>query len=504
MEARPENHEPLISLERVTLRLGDRWFLPRTSWQIYKGQQWAIIGPNGAGKSTLAGVFVGEVPYVQGRIIRHQPNLGPNAIGYASFEIHRRVIDREEARDEARYFSGQLDQVQTAEEIITAAIPVGNNPVRVMHRVADLLNIRHLLNRSLRRLSTGEIRRVLIARALVAPGSMLILDEPYAGLDQQSRKELDAILDNIMSQGMTLILITNRLEEIPEAVTHILCVHEGRVYCQGTRQRVFSSKRFKDLYGHGTMDEPPTGNITSPDPSNDTLVEIRNATVRYGTVTVFKRFNWTLAKGEHWAISGPNGSGKSTLIQLITGDNLQAYANYVSVFGRPRGRGETIWEIKAKIGLVSSELQIHYRKSIPTLDVVASGFFDSIGLYRRCTPEQLHMARIWLNRLGLRHLLGQRFDKLSFGEQRMVLIARAMVKSPLLLILDEPCQGLDPTNRRSLLKMVDRVGTGTPTQILFATHYPHEIPPCITHHLRLPLPARKADVPSPPGNAQGS
>ena len=490
------SNEPLISLERITLRLGDRWILPRTSWQIYKGQQWAIIGPNGAGKSTLAGVFVGEVPYVQGRIVRHQPNLDPQSIGYASFEVHRRIIDQEEARDEARYFSGQLDDVQTPKEILSGAIPVEKRPGHILDRVADQLNIRHLMNRSLRKLSTGEIRRVLIARALVASGPMLILDEPYAGLDQGSRKELEAILDHLMSQGVTLILVTNRLEELPKGITHILCVVHGSIYCQGSRQTVLASQRFKNLYSQGTRGELPGWKLSPMAASTETLVEIRNATVKYGPVTVFKGLNWTLSKGEHWAISGPNGSGKSTLIQLITGDNLQAYANHVSIFGRTRGQGETLWEIKAKIGLVSSELQIHYRKTISALDVVASGFFDSIGLYRRCTPEQLFTARSWVGWFGLQHLLGQRFDKLSYGEQRMVLLARAVVKSPLLLILDEPCQGLDPTNRQSLLRMVDRVGTATATQILFATHYPDEIPTCITHHLRLPQSPLKEGSPS--------
>ena len=189
--------------------------------------------------------------------------------------------------------------------------------------------------------------------------------------------------------------------------------------------------------------------------------------------------------GENWAVIGPNGAGKTTLLSLITGDNPQVYANDVYLFGKRRGSGESVWEIKEKIGVVSSEFQIHYQKQMRVLDVILSGYFDSIGLYRYATATQTAKAIEWMDRLGISYLQKRRFDRLSDGEKRMVLVARSMVKDPMLLILDEPCQGLDPANRRTVLDLIDHIGQTFPANLIYVTHNANEIMPCITHILRL-------------------
>ena len=195
------------------------------------------------------------------------------------------------------------------------------------------------------------------------------------------------------------------------------------------------------------------------------LVEIKNTTVKYGKLLVIDNLNWSLEKGENWAVLGPNGSGKSTLVNLILGDNLQAYANDIYLFGKRKGSGETVWDIKKKIGFVSSGLQIHYRKQILAHDVILSGFFDSIGLYRHATPEQQLIAQGWIETLGISEKSKKRFNQLSYGEKRLILIARAMVKSPPLLIMDEPCQGLDKENRKMIAWYQER--NRLLTQVLF-------------------------------------
>jgi molybdate transport system ATP-binding protein len=154
------------------------------------------------------------------------------------------------------------------------------------------------------------------------------------------------------------------------------------------------------------------------------------------------------------------------------------------VFGSPRGEGESIWELKQKIGTITAELQVGYRQPISALKVVLSGFFDSIGLYRPASVEQKAIAGKWLQTLNLEYLAENDFLKLSYGQQRMILIARAMVKSPSLLILDEPCQGLDPHNRNQILKVIDLIGSGTPTQILYVTHSPEDLLHCLDYELR--------------------
>jgi molybdate transport system ATP-binding protein len=211
---------------------------------------------------------------------------------------------------------------------------------------------------------------------------------------------------------------------------------------------------------------------------------MRNTSVRYGDRTLFSGLDWRMEAGENWLILGPNGSGKTTLLKLIAGDHPQAYANDIRLFGRPRGSGESIWEIKQRIGLVSSEFQIRYRKPVSALEAVVSGFFDSVGLYRRAAPDQISAARGWLAALGMTDKADRRVTHLSYGEQRLILIARAMVKCPDLLILDEPCQGLDAANRDRVLALADGIGGRTGTNLIFVTHHPEEIPGCITHMLR--------------------
>ena len=210
---------------------------------------------------------------------------------------------------------------------------------------------------------------------------------------------------------------------------------------------------------------------------------MKNVTIKYENTTVLDNVSWTMRSGENWIILGPNGCGKTTLLNLITGDNPQAYANEIYLFGQRRGSGESIWDIKRRTGMISSELQIRFRKPITAFEVVLSGFFDSVGLYRDYTSEQKETAEQWVEILGVADKSDRVFNQLSYGEQRMQLLARSMVKVPRILILDEPCQGLDRTNRQRILDAIEVVGHQSKTNIIYVTHYPHEIPACMTRML---------------------
>jgi molybdate transport system ATP-binding protein len=477
----------VITLKDVTIRVRDRHILPGTSWEIRTGQNWAILGPNGSGKSSLARLLVNDIPYSRGEIIRH--GLNKRGIGYVSFELHEWFMAREDLLEDSRSFSRRIDSHEKVRQTILSALEKkGGSPT--FDEIVYLMGIRHLLDRGTAFLSTGEMRRVLIARALLKSPRLLILDEPFGGVDEISRVRLVETLGRLMKAGTQVILVTNRLEEILPGITHILCVKDCRVVRQGKRGEVLARGLINDLHHRkGTGPNPHTANrkvrkmIDVGDPEN--LVEMKNVTVRYGEVVVLDGLDWVMRKGENWAITGSNGSGKTTLLDLISGDNPQAYANEIYLFGNLKGSGETVWEIKEHIGMVSSRLQIQYRKGISAFEVVASGLFDSIGICCVITPEEHDRVHRWMERLGLTDLSHRVFDQLSYGERRMVLIARAMVKSPRLLILDEPCEGLDEAHRRKVLKLVNNIGAENRTQLIFVTHYPHEIPPCITHTLRL-------------------
>ncbi len=477
----------LLDLERITVRLWDRLIFAGTSWQIREGQQWAVLGPNASGKTALARAICGELPCSAGRIHRYVSRNGYDGIGFVSFELHQRLMARDADRDLSRFAGlagGHVYGLTTASDTIQEGL-AEPDPAH-FKRVTELFGIGKLLDRPLRVLSNGESRKTLIARALMRKPELLILDEPFDGLDAASQRRLETVLRDLIRSGLHLVLITHREDEVIPDISHVLCVKDCRVVSQGKRQEVLTPETLETLYAAEEEDrEPVKSRSMDANVEKEPIIEFRQVSVRYGETLALRSLDWTMRRGENWAILGPNGSGKTTLISLVYADNLQAYANDIRLFGKKRGSGESIWEIKQRIGLVSPHLQAGYRLDLRVFDVVVSGFFDSTGLYRRPTEQQQAAAAEWIERLGIADLRDRIFSQLSYGERRLVIIVRALVKNPELLALDEPCQGLDPANRRRVLSMVDCIAFDTPAQILYVTHRRDEMPRCITNVLRL-------------------
>jgi molybdate transport system ATP-binding protein len=490
-------------MQRITLRKGEAMLLPETSWEIRTGQNWAILGANGSGKSVLARAVKGDVPYVRGKMIRHTPEAAGERIGYLSFELQEEILRREERHEEARFFSGGKGHAITAAE----TLGLDGSDQAALGRLDDVMGVRPLLDRSVRALSNGEIRKILITRALLRAPKLLILDEPFAGLDVASREALARTISTLMAAGTQILLVTQRLEEIIPGITHVLIIRDGRVDQAGPRAEVLTPEAERP-FARSVASLPPLPRPipfapASGRPTADILVEMKNIHVAYGELVVLNHLTWTVRRGEKWAVVGPNGSGKSTLLALITGDNLQVYANEVSLFGQRRGAGESIWDIRRRIGLVSPELQLQYRQPVTVREAVLSGFFDSIGLYKRASDEQAALADRWLACIGMTDKAERSFNRLSYGEKRLVLVARAMVKSPELLILDEPCQGLDRANREMVLALMEGIGRQTDTGIIYVTHHETEMIPCIQHVLKLWKDGRKSRHSSAPRTAEG-
>ena len=219
--------------------------------------------------------------------------------------------------------------------------------------------------------------------------------------------------------------------------------------------------------------------------SGEAIISLRDVTLRYGERIIFEHLNWEVLRGERWALHGRNGSGKSALLGLVCADNPQSYACDISLFGRRRGTGESIWDIKRRIGYVSPEMHRAYLKDLPAIEIVASGLHDSVGLYVRPRPEQMNTCLQWMRVFGIEELAERTFLKLSSGEQRLVLLARAFVKDPELLILDEPLHGLDTERREMVRGIIDAFCSRPDKTLIMVTHYPEELPTCITHHKRL-------------------
>jgi molybdate transport system ATP-binding protein len=483
---------PFLTLDQVTIRLRDRFVFEDTSWQIKSDEHWAVIGANGAGKSTLVKAIAGDVPIVRGRAIYHfmgESGMSPNG------QVARVASDTEtdfyRLKAGVDSFSDEQDgDVTVAETLLWGSLSEGKTEEDRLRETAQQLGMEHLLGRASHVLSSGEAKKVLFARALLRSPSLLILDEPYEGLDERAKTELRDLIDRLMNGPMRVILVTHRFGELSSKITHVLCVKDCRVILQGPIEEILKPERISQIFGHGGLGDEgkelyfkAQKEMRTSGPQE--LIAMKNTTVRYGGHIVLHHIDWTVRRGENWAVLGPNGAGKSKLLELITGDNVQGYANDIYLFGRRKGSGETIWEIKEKLSMVSAEFQMKYQKRIPAYDVICSGFFDSIGLYQSCTEEQHQTVREWLGLLKMEDMARKRFDHLSHGQQRLILLARAMVKSPLLMILDEPCEGLDYTNRRSVLEFIDFIGSRTDTDLIYVTHHKDEIPSCITHALVL-------------------
>ena len=483
-----------ITLDNVTVRLRDRWLLEGTYWQIRRGENWVVWGANGAGKSTLAGVLSGEVAVVQGWVRRYYEQDsalcdGRHGVAVVSSEQYHRLYQQEQLFDEFRHFSGRLTETTAVADVLQGILERHRKDQNNSYwcQVSETLGLGALYGKPIQALSSGEMRKLLIGRALAAEPCLLILDEPFNGLDTRSHGQLVKLLERLVALGTQMVLIVHRREEIPLFFSHVLQVDRGRVAWQGSRAEADALWPLSaaEKRAHESAPAASVRSVAKEAVGGEFLIRMQQVTVRFGDQLALDRVDWSMRSGENWAITGPNGAGKSTLLKLITGDQLQAYANKIELFGRPRGSGESVWEIKQHIGYVGDELQARYQRKLTAFDVICSGFFDSVGLYRFCTDDQRRTGGQLVRTLHLDDLAGHPMSQLSFGQQRLILIARAMVKMPRLLILDEPCNGLDEGNRCRVLQMVETIAATGRTNLLYISHRPDEMPACITHTLCL-------------------
>ena len=352
--------------------------------------------------------------------------------------------------------------------------------------ITQVMQLERFLDTGFRLLSTGERRRLMIARALSQKPDMLILDEPYDGLDIEFREHLQKVIA-LLGASLPTVLIVNRMSQLGDHITHLACLSHGELALTGEREEIEASSLWWQLQVmHVEMPSLPG---TPPDyaphrtDAEVPIIEMRGADVGYHRKPVIHKLDWKVMPGEHWKISGPNGCGKSTLVNLVSGDHPQCYVNDIRLFGKRRGQGESIWDIKRYMGLMSTALHQQHRIMVTAETVLLSGFFDSIGVYRQPMPWQKTLAAEWLEFLHMSSLKSELFQKLSFGQQRMLLIARCLVKRPHLLILDEPCQGLDPMNRALVIRLIERICERDLAQLLYISHDPEDHIACLTHEL---------------------
>lgn len=462
-----------ISIENADFLLHKRQKLAVENLIIQPNDFWVIVGGNGSGKTAFSLVLQGEIPVYSGSYENTFQN-----IQLLSFELQQKIIEQI-FNDRNNDSVSPDDFGLTAKQVILD----GSDKNVLCEKYAEKLRISHLLERPFIQLSTGESRKVLFCQMLVSEPDLLILDEPFEGLDQQSVRYWMQLIAELQNQ-MALVLIVNRFNDIPEAADHIALLDHLQLILQGKRQNieqqaVYSQLKFAEENVNVPLPDSAAPLISLPENCNP--FELEEVNIQYGDKKILNNLTWTVAPKQHWWIKGPNGAGKSTLLSIITGDHPQAFANKVRLFGKQRGTGETIWDIKKNIGYISSQLHMDYRVNCSALDVVLSGFFDSIGVYQQ-TPNALQLkAMEWLERLNLAQSAKKPFKTLSWGQQRLLLITRAMVKHPPILILDEPLQGLDGINRKLVKQFIEQLVRNSQTQLLFVSHQDSDAPNCMTH-----------------------
>jgi molybdate transport system ATP-binding protein len=468
----------MMQLHDLSVEFDEGFQLNNINWQIEQHQHWLITGANGAGKSALAAVLAGY-----GEILAGSTSGLASNIGWVSFEAQAELIQAELKKDDADITDVISLGTPVSEIIFTEEV----DPSTAQDLIQQF-ELEYILDRAFRKLSTGESRKVMLIRALSCNADLLILDEPFDGLDSATHAMLQNHLFDVV-QHTPVIMVLNRFDEIPEFISHIAYMEQGELRYQVERD---DTQAYADLY---QLLHLKTTDLQVPAADNDNviptldpqqpLVKLSNICVKYTDMVLIEGQDWTIEPNQHWQLSGPNGSGKTALLSLITGDHPQCYTNDIFVFGYQRGNGESIWQIKQYIGYVSTALQWEYRVGTSLRNVIISGFYDSIGLYSKSTDRQKKIADEWLALLGMQKRGDQPFNKLSYGDQRLLLIARAMVKHPPLLILDEPCLGLDDINRQLVLALIEKICAAKETSVIYVNHHAQDRIAGISNYLAL-------------------
>ena len=488
--------QKIINIHQGVARMPEWRLAQPVDFQLCDGEHIAITGPNGGGKSMLVDMIIGRHPLLmQDPEYDFAPSTKPLAadnIKFITFKDNYGDTDGQYFL-QLRWNQQEIDkETPVVGDMLEAAFKSSgaDTPERrqMQHDLYEMFNISHLLDKYIILLSSGELRKFQLVRTLLASPRVLIMDNPFIGLDAETRQQLTQLLQTISSQqSLQVILLLSKSDDVPEFITHV--VEVCNMVC-GPKITRLEWQKINDLRPVAHLDNERRNAILSiPASPNDydanEVISMRDVMVRYGERIILKGLNWQVMNGQRWALGGQNGAGKSTLLSLVCADNPQSYASDISLFGYKRGSGESIWDIKKHIGYVSPEMHRAYMRPLPAISIVASGLKDSIGLYTKPKPEEMDICRLWMHIFGLDGKEQTSFLKLSSGEQRLVLLARAFVKDPQLLILDEPLHGLDNDNRQKVKDVIETFCSRKNKTLVMVTHYQEELPPCITHHLKL-------------------
>ena len=487
----------VIKIEKGVCKMPKWRMAEPVDFELLDDEHLAVVGPNGGGKSMFVDIMTGRHP------------LYPNLVSYDFSPSTKELVsdnikyitfrDTYGGDNDRTYFLQQRwNQMEIDQETPTAGMKLeeafqsagDDTPERrqMQQHIYDIFHMEHLLDKYIILLSSGELRKFKLAATLFSAPRILVMDNPFIGLDEETRQQLRDLLKTLSEeQHIQIVLVLSKTDDIPNFITHVVEVRDMKVMPKVSREHYLYNRAPFPTRVLSHEKEQQILNLPYSDRQyvSEEVVSMNKVSIRYGERTILKDLDWTVRNGERWALSGQNGAGKSTLLSLVCADNPQSYACDIALFGQARGSGETIWDIKKHIGYVSPEMHRSYHRNLPAIRVVASGLKDSVGLYVKPSEGDYDICRFWMDMFGLKGKEETSFLELSSGEQRLVLLARAFVKDPELLILDEPLHGLDNTNRRLVKDIIETFCQRHNKTFIMVTHYREEWPACIDHSLYL-------------------
>ena len=490
--------QKIIDIQNGVTRHPDYRMAQPVTMTIEDGEQIAIVGDNAAGKSRLVDIITQRYPLLLNEV---HYDFTPSTLKMVSENIKYITFRDSYGEQDGTYYYQQRwnqhdidESTPTAGDLLQQAFEQQHGTVAFRDHLYEMFDLDGLLDKYIITLSSGELRKFQLTKTLLAGPRVLIMDNPFIGLDAATRDLLTDLLQRLISEThLLVILVLSKTDSLPPFVTHVLPVEGITLLPKMTAQAYMEQQAGRpsptlDAEKRQWILDLPQRDLSQesfyPQKGGE-ILRFNNVSIRYGQRTILKELDWTVNEGERWALSGQNGSGKSTLLSLVCADNPQSYACDIHLFGHKRGTGESIWQIKKHIGYVSPEMHRAYLKDLPAIDIVASGLSDSVGLYTRPRPEQRQTCLDWMRIFGIDQLAQHTFLKLSSGEQRLCLLARAFVKDPELLILDEPLHGLDNRNRTLVKEIINTFCERANKTLVMVTHYEEELPPCIDHRLVL-------------------
>ena len=473
----------LLKVKDLTVQKSGKTVLDKVSFVVAKNESLAIIGPSGSGKSTIIRALT-EKYFCGGSIeFYSRDGISPRISTITHQHHFKNLSNTSSFYYQQRFNSNDADDAVTIKEALLTSGATENS----IKETLSLLGILYVQFTPLIQLSNGEHKRFQIARAVLRNAEWLLLDSPYTGLDTAARQLLNEILDKLISKGIHVLLVTS-VADIPAGITHVAFLDKGEL-----KEKISLAEFKQREYILTGKNQLPSLNIKSLGAMMPAFaytdfsvaIDMVDTSVEYNKKKILQNINWKVIKGECWNVTGHNGSGKSTLLSLVTGDNPQAFANEIYLFDRKKGTGESIWDIKRKIGYVSPELHHYFDSGLSCFDVVASGLFDTIGLFKHLNEHQKTIVSQWMSLMHIDEFEKKLFRQISNGEQRLVLLTRALVKNPPLLILDEPCQGLDRQVGAWFNALINDICVSMKKTLVYVSHYEEEIPSCVTKTLKL-------------------